>query len=96
MRFLGGISIVFICLLARAQVTGSLSGRVLDSSGAGIPQASVTITELDTGQVRSLTSDERGTYRALALPVGRYEVKAEQAGFKTAVRTGISRAELGT
>jgi hypothetical protein len=90
MRFLGGISIVFICLLARAQVTGSLSGRVLDSSGAGIPQASVTITEVDTGQVRSLTSDERGTYRALALPVGRYEVKAEQAGFKTAVRTGIS------
>ena len=75
---------------ARAQVTGSISGTVTDSSGAGIPNATVTITELDTRQARSLSTDDRGNYRALALPVGRYEVKAEHAGFKTAVRTGIS------
>src|SRR3974377_92090 len=35
-------------------------------------------------------TDDRGTYRFLALPVGRDEVKAEQPGFKTAVRTGIT------
>ena len=75
---------------AYAQVTGSITGTIMDSSGAGIPRASVTVTELDTGLVRSLTTDERGSYRVLSLPVGRYEVKAEQAGFKTAVRTGIS------
>jgi hypothetical protein len=73
-----------------AQVGGSLSGTVRDSSGAAIPHADVTIRELDTGQSRTLMSDERGSYRVLALPVGRYEVKAEQPGFKTAVRTGIT------
>jgi hypothetical protein len=62
----------------------------MDSSGAGIPHATVTVTQLDTGLTRSLTTDDRGIYRALSLPVGRYEVKAEQAGFKTTVRTGIS------
>ncbi len=76
--------------LARAQVTGSISGTVMDTSGAGIPHAAVTITDLETGLTRSLSTDERGSYRALALPVGRYELKAEQPGFKTAVRTGIS------
>src|SRR5690242_173966 len=75
---------------ANAQVTGSISGAVLDPSGAGVPNTTVTITELDTRQTRSVVSDDRGTYRALALPVGRYEVRAERAGFKTAVRTGIS------
>ena len=62
----------------------------MDSSGAGIPNATVTITELDTHETRSVVTDDRGTYRALALPVGHYEVKAEHAGFKTALRTGIS------
>jgi hypothetical protein len=75
---------------ALAQVTGSISGTVTDSSGAAIPQAAVTIRDLEMGQARMLTADDHGTYRALALPVGRYEVKAEQSGFQTAVRTGIS------
>ena len=74
---------------AGAQVTGSISGRVTDPSGGGIPNAVVSITDLETGQVRSLVTDERGSYRALALPVGRYEIKAEQAGFKTSVRSGV-------
>ncbi|HJT89134.1 MAG TPA: carboxypeptidase-like regulatory domain-containing protein, partial [Bryobacteraceae bacterium] len=80
----------FIGPAARAQVTGSISGTVSDSSGAGIPHAAVTITELDTGQVRTVMADDRGGYRVLSLPVGRYEVKAEQPGFRTAVRAGIS------
>ena len=62
----------------------------MDSSGAGIPNATVTITELDTHETRSVVTDDRGTYRALALPVGHYVVKGEHAGFKTALRTGIS------
>jgi hypothetical protein len=75
--------------VAGAQVTGSISGRVTDTSGAGIPNAVISITDLETGQVRSLVTDERGSYRALALPVGRYQIKAEQAGFKTSVRSGV-------
>jgi hypothetical protein len=95
MRFLGSGILLFTCVLgvlttARAQVTGSILGTVTDSSGAAVPHANVTITELDTRQSRSLMTDDRGSYRVLALPVGRYEVKTEQPGFKTAVRTGIT------
>ena len=95
MRFLGFVILLFSCIIAavgtaRAQVAGSISGTVTDSSGAAVPHANVTITELDTGQSRNLMTDDRGTYRVLALPVGRYEVKAEQPGFRTAVRTGIT------
>jgi hypothetical protein len=84
------IGLFLTVAMALAQVTGSISGLVTDSSGAAIPRASVTVAELDTGLSRSLTTDERGNYRVLSLPVGRYEVKAEQPGFKTALRTGIS------
>ena len=96
MRSCSAIALAFCLALfsitvpARAQVAASISGTVMDSSGAGIPNATVTITELDTHQTRSVVTDDRGTYRALALPVGHYEVKAEHAGFKTALRTGIS------
>ena len=75
--------LTFGCTIASAQVTGSISG-------AAIPRANLTVTETATGQVRSVATDDRGTYRVLALPVGRYEVKAEREGFKTSLRTGIS------
>src|SRR5262249_45577199 len=88
------VGLVFcICLAAgpiRAQVTASVSGRVEDSTGAAVPGASITVTSLETGAARTLRSDEAGTYRVLSLPVGRYEVKAEAAGFRTALQTGLS------
>ena len=73
-----------------AQVTASVSGRVEDPSGAGVPQATVTVTSLETKAGRTVATDAGGTYRVLALPVGQYEVKAEAAGFRAAVQTGIS------
>ena len=73
-----------------AQVTASVSGRVEDASGAAVPGASVTVTNLETGATRAAAADAAGAYRVLSLPVGRYEVKAEAAGFKAALQTGIS------
>lgn len=75
---------------ALAQMTASITGRVEDSSGAGIPEAMVTATSLETGAARTITADDSGSYRVVSLTVGRYEVKAEQAGFKSAVQTGIT------
>ena len=89
-RLLQVLCLAFGCTIASAQVTGSISGAVTDPSGAAIPRANLTVTETATGQVRSVATDDRGTYRVLALPVGRYEVKAEREGFKTSLRTGIS------
>ena len=52
----------------------------------------VTVKDLETGATRTLVSDDTGSFRALSLPIGPYEVKAEKAGFKTQVRSGINLA----
>src|SRR5881296_3559593 len=88
------VGILFcICFAAgtiHAQVAASVSGRVEDSTGAAVPGANVTVTSAETGAARTLRSDETGSYRVLSLAVGRYEVKAEAAGFKSALQTGIN------
>src|SRR6266851_682358 len=72
------------------ETTGSISGTVTDPQGALIPATTVTIRNLDTGLVRSSTSDGSGYYRAVALPTGHYEVKAERQGFDAELRTGLA------
>jgi hypothetical protein len=87
--------LLLMCLplsCALAQVSGSISGRVEDTSGAAVPDATVTISNVDTAATRAMTTDEAGNYRVLSLPVGRYEVRAEKPGFQTVVRRGISLA----
>jgi len=83
--------VVLLCgTLAYGQNTaGTILGAVSDESGARLPGVTVTITHLDTGIVRSVTTDEGGRYRAPGLGLGNYEVKAELTGFRTAVRMGI-------
>ncbi len=82
--------VLLLGTLAYGQTTaGTILGAVSDESGARIPGVAVTITNRNTGLVRSVTTDEGGRYRAPGLGLGNYEVKAELTGFRTAVRTGI-------
>ena len=74
------------------QVTATVSGKVEDASGAAVGGATVTVKNLETGATRTVTTDETGNYRVLSLPVGSQEVRAEKAGFNSAVRTGINLA----
>ncbi|HXH94810.1 MAG TPA: TonB-dependent receptor, partial [Thermoanaerobaculia bacterium] len=60
---------------------GSLSGRVTDASGAGLPGVTVTATNSATGFNRSVVTESDGSYRFQSLPVGTYEVTADLAGF---------------
>jgi hypothetical protein len=90
--FIGMMTIFAGTPSAWAQVTGALSGRVVDATDAGIPGATVTVKMLETGASRSTTTNENGTYRLLAVPVGPLEVRAEKAGFKAAVRLGMDLA----
>jgi hypothetical protein len=50
----------------------------------------VTVRDVDTGAVRTLTSDAGGRYIAPDLALGSYEVQAQQSGFQTEVRSGIT------
>src|ERR1035437_10681993 len=72
--------------IALAQVSGSITGKIEDPSGAAIPGATVTVTSLETGAARTVAADEAGNYRVLSLQVGGYEVRAEKQGFKVVVQ----------
>ena len=61
--------------------TGTLMGVIRDPAGAGIPGATIALRSLTTNQTRNLTSEADGSYRATALAVGDYEVKAQASGF---------------
>jgi len=74
---------------------GTILGSVTDSSGAAVPGATVTIKNLDTGLVRTVTTSDDGTYAAPELPIGNYSVSVEKAGFKVGVVTGI-KVEVST
>src|SRR5262245_18689409 len=72
------------------QVNATISGKVEDMTGAAVGSATVTVKSVETGATRIVTTDEMGDYRVLSLPVGLQEVRAEKAGFRPAVRTGIN------
>jgi hypothetical protein len=84
------LALVAGCSQAKAQVSAAISGKVEDASGAGIDGTTITVKSLDTGAVRTSTTDQAGNFSVLALPLGEQEVKAEKRGFKSALRTGVN------
>ncbi len=87
------LMLLWVCRLApdaRAQVaTGTILGNVADSSGAAVPGATITATNVGTQFSRSTTSDELGQYALRLLPLGNYKLDVTLDGFKTFSRTGI-------
>ena len=79
----------------RAQaVYGSISGTVSDPQGAKISGATVTVTDLSKNISRSVTTNESGNYEARSLVPGKYQVRVEQTGYKTAVQDVEVRADV--
>src|SRR5579863_976995 len=74
---------------ALAQVSANLSGRITDSTGAAIPAATVTATNIETGIARTALTNPSGRYQLFELPIGRYELHAAKAGFADETRQGI-------
>ena len=75
------VSLTLACAaLAAAQTTlGRLSGAVLDTSGAVLPGATITLTNENTNQLQTTVSSENGTYVFAQVPVGSYK---SRSGFK--------------
>src|SRR5687768_11452818 len=82
--------LVSICLLiSLAQVafsqqnvtSGTLSGRIEDSSGAVVSGANITVTNLETNQRLTTSTDAEGGYRFPYLRTGDYDVHIEAQGF---------------
>ena len=68
--------------LAHAQYRASIQGVVTDPQGAVVPDATVTLTNQETNQVSTTTTDAAGLYNFNALPPSRYTMKVEKSGFK--------------
>ncbi|MFZ0318875.1 MAG: TonB-dependent receptor [Candidatus Sulfotelmatobacter sp.] len=64
-------------------------GTVTDPSGSVVPNVTVTLTQVETGQSRSSTTNDTGQYVAPGLAIGHYNVSAKAAGFGPAERNGV-------
>ena len=92
---LSAACLLFVAAAASAPLfaQGNLAtvlGSVKDQSGAVLPGANVTITNVGTGTSRSSVTGTRGEYRVPALQAGSYEMKIELTGFQSEVRKGIT------
>src|SRR5579872_7310305 len=68
----------------------TIVGTITDPTGASVPNASITITNNDTGVARTLPSNSDGQYVAPDLHIGHYTVRANASGFKVAEQKGIT------
>jgi outer membrane receptor protein involved in Fe transport len=75
---------------AAQQITASIRGTVVDSSGAVVEGASVSAMQTETGLTRTAVTDHAGAYIILELPVGHYALQAEAKGFQKYVQQGIT------
>lgn len=71
------------------EARGRILGRVIDSSGAVIPGATVRIENTATGTATNAVSNDQGSYQAPFLIPGPYRISVEKEGFKRYVRDGI-------
>jgi hypothetical protein len=93
---LAAATLLILAGFAGAQTfRGTILGTVTDSSGAAVSGAAVTIKNVDTGLVRTVTTSTDGSYSVPELPIGNYSVTVENKGFRTAVVTGI-RVEVSS
>src|ERR1700722_13034849 len=85
------VVLVFSGVLASAQVSkGSISGTVIDPSGAAVPDAEIKATALDTNQSITTTSGSTGAFKVSLLPVGTYRMEVSKSGFRKASMSGVS------
>jgi len=69
--------------------TATINGAVIDTSGAVVSGATVTVTDNDTGTKRELVTNGSGVYSAPYLETGHYSVTVSHPGFKTTTQAGI-------
>jgi hypothetical protein len=94
-------AIAVVCALSlgiaygQATNSGDIRGTVTDSTGALVPDVTVTIVNVDTGITKVLTTNHDGLYDTSSIVVGTYSVTFEKQGFSRFERSGIS-LEVGT
>ncbi len=80
------LSVSAVPSLAQSLTTGGVSGNITDATGAAIPNATVTLTDLDNGSAQTTSANGSGEYRFSLLKPARYLVAATLAGFQKVER----------
>jgi hypothetical protein len=96
-----GASVVLAVILAAPpvaaqQIESRVTGKLVDESGASLPGATVTVTSKATGAVRTVASENDGSFTVTNLGPGSYKVSAELSGFSTRSRDivlGLAQVE---
>ncbi len=87
-------ALIAACFLLRSTVlgqssSGTISGRVLDSTGQSVANAAITLVKRDTREVRTFSTIVTGDFTLTALQPGPYSLKVGASGFKTLERTDL-------
>src|SRR5919199_4797169 len=87
-RFLLGLVLCLLPAAAFAQrtTTGTVIGKITDSSGAVLPGVTVTLTSPEALGTFTGVTDGQGVYRVTNLPPASYDVRAELSGFQSVIR----------
>src|ERR1700761_361863 len=75
---------------ALAVTTGSISGTVTDAQGAVLPGVSVSLREVATGVVQTISTDAAGFYNFPSLPLGHYEITFAKSGFEKYIEGNVT------
>jgi hypothetical protein len=83
------LGIFLSTLPCAAQFSSAIQGTITDSSNAAIPEAKVTLKNVDTGIVREALTSPEGLYRISSLGPGTYTLTVEKQGFASAERSSV-------
>ena len=92
LQYLLPVFALFLAMSAAAWAQaggGAIAGTVHDPAGAVVPNAAVTITNMDTNATFSVTTNDDGRFSYPALTLGNYKVSVSAPGFKEAIESGI-------
>lgn len=80
--FVSGLFILALSVSVSAQFKAGIQGTVKDTSGGLVPDATITLTNSETGKIQAAISNDEGFYRFTNLAPGKYKIKVEQTGYK--------------
>src|ERR1700730_16982787 len=84
------VAIAFSCAAQTSRVAGAIQGSVVNQTGGTVSNAAVTLRNQGTNQIRTISTNAEGSFRAGELPVGPYELRVESPGFSPYVNNAIA------
>src|ERR1041385_149171 len=86
---MASLSVSLGALLFAQEFRATVSGRIVDPSGAGVSGAKIEVVSVDTRAIANVVSAEDGSYQVSFLNPGMYSVTVEKTGFHRVVREGV-------